>query len=130
MQLLSVGFCNNELRHQWAHLLGKDPNDITPGSTSPPADQPVSEGEGNATHAGRTLTEGCVVFTPDPTDPSLLDFVGEGSGTAANGDVVEFDIVDGVSHVFSPPCAATYTIVFTRGFHHDTRRTGALRGLR
>jgi hypothetical protein len=73
-------------------------------------------GMGNATHAGLTSTLGCVVFTGDPNlPPYVLNFEGQGSGTAANGDATYFDIVDGVSHLFPPPCVATYSIVFTGG---------------
>lgn len=34
LQLMPAGFRNNELRHHWAQLLGKDASQITPGSIS------------------------------------------------------------------------------------------------
>jgi hypothetical protein len=34
LHLMPAGFRNNQLRHHWAQLLGKDPSKITPGSMS------------------------------------------------------------------------------------------------
>jgi hypothetical protein len=44
----------------------------------------------------------------------LVQFAGQGSGTAANGDVVYFDILNGRTDL-TAGCAATFTIEFVGG---------------
>ena len=52
-------------------------------------------GSGNATHLGMFTNTGRVNFTPDASNPNILHPTGGGVFTAANGDKLNFVIVNG-----------------------------------
>ncbi len=52
-------------------------------------------GSGNATHLGLFTNTGKVAFTPDATNPNILHPSGGGVFTAADGDKLNFVIVNG-----------------------------------
>src|ERR687889_276925 len=52
-------------------------------------------GSGNATHLGMFTNTGRVAFTPDASNPNILHPSGGGVFTAANGDKLNFVIING-----------------------------------
>ena len=52
-------------------------------------------GSGNATHLGMFTNTGEVSFTPDASNPNILHPTGGGVFTAANGDKLNFIIING-----------------------------------
>jgi len=52
-------------------------------------------GSGNATHLGMFTNTGHVDFTPDASNPNILHPSGGGVFTAANGDKLNFVIING-----------------------------------
>ncbi len=52
-------------------------------------------GSGNATHLGMFTNTGKVNFTPDASNPNILHPTGGGVFTAANGDKLNFIIING-----------------------------------
>jgi len=52
-------------------------------------------GSGNSTHLGMFTNTGRVNFTPDASNPNILHPTGGGVFTAANGDKLNFIIVNG-----------------------------------
>jgi len=52
-------------------------------------------GSGNATHLGMFTNTGKVIFTPDASNPNILHPTGGGVFTAANGDKLNFIIING-----------------------------------
>ena len=79
------------------------------------------DGEGNTTHAGLNLVESCIGVTGF-LPSGLVQFAGRGSGTAANGDIVYFDIVSGLSDA---NCASTFTIEFVGGTGRFEQASGS-----
>lgn len=59
----------------------------------------VINASGQATHLGLFTETGVLAFTPDPNDPTLILASGPVSFTAANGDVLEGVLEDGVLDV-------------------------------
>lgn len=80
-------------------------------------------GEGISTHLGRGTSDSCIVVTelvfgPVPGSelpvPIKALFEGQGTVTAANGDMAKYKIVEGISYLLEG-CDAQYTLMWQDG---------------
>ena len=78
-------------------------------------------GSGNATHLGMFTNTGHVDFTPDASNPNILHPSGGGVFTAANGDKLNFVIINGALDLTTG--IGTGDFAFTGGYG---RRAGVV----
>ena len=84
-------------------------------------------GSGNATHLGTFTNTGHVDFTPDATNPNILHPSGGGVFTAANGDKLNFVIVNGALDLTTG--IGTGDFDFTGGTGRFANATGRTSGV-
>ena len=79
-------------------------------------------GSGNATHLGMFTNTGHVNFTPDASNPNILHPSGGGVFTAANGDKLNFVIINGALDLTTG--IGTGDFAFTGGTGRFANATG------
>jgi hypothetical protein len=84
-------------------------------------------GSGNATHLGMFTNTGKVQFTPDASNPNILHPSGGGVFTAANGDKLNFVIVNGALDLTTG--IGTGDFAFTGGTGRFANATGQTSGV-
>jgi hypothetical protein len=84
-------------------------------------------GSGNATHLGMFTNTGEVSFTPDASNPTILHPSGGGVFTAANGDKLNFVIVNGALDLTTG--IGTGDFEFTGGTGRFANATGRTSGV-
>ena len=84
-------------------------------------------GSGNATHLGMFTNTGRVNFTPDATNPNILHPTGGGVFTAANGDKLNFIILNGALDLTTG--IGTGDFGFTGGTGRFANATGQVSGV-
>jgi hypothetical protein len=84
-------------------------------------------GSGNATHLGVFTNTGHVDFTPDAINPNILHPSGGGVFTAANGDKLNFVIINGALDLTTG--IGTGDFAFTGGTGRFANATGLTSGV-
>ncbi len=84
-------------------------------------------GSGNATHLGMFTNTGHVDFTPDASNPNILHPSGGGVFTAANGDKLNFVIINGALDLTTG--IGTGDFAFTGGTGRFANATGRTSGV-
>jgi hypothetical protein len=84
-------------------------------------------GSGYATHLGKFTNTGKVSFTPDASNPNILHPSGGGVFTAADGDKLNFIIVNGALDLTTG--IGTGDFAFTGGTGRFANATGQLSGV-
>ena len=84
-------------------------------------------GSGNATHLGTFTNTGHVDFTPDASNPTILHPSGGGVFTAANGDKLNFVIINGALDLTTG--IGTGDFAFTGGTGRFVNATGRTSGV-
>ena len=84
-------------------------------------------GSGNATHLGMFTNTGHVDFTPDAANPTILHPSGGGVFTAANGDKLNFVIINGALDLTTG--IGTGDFAFTGGTGRFATATGHTSGV-
>jgi hypothetical protein len=84
-------------------------------------------GSGNATHLGVFTNTGHVDFTPDASNPNILHPSGGGVFTAANGDKLNFVIINGALDLTTG--IGTGDFAFTGGTGRFANATGLTSGV-
>ena len=84
-------------------------------------------GSGNATHLGMFTNTGHVDFTPDASNPNILHPSGGGVFTAANGDKLNFVIINGALDLTTG--IGTGDFAFTGGTGRFANATGLTSGV-
>jgi len=84
-------------------------------------------GSGNATHLGMFTNTGHVDFTPDASNPNILHPSGGGVFTAANGDKLNFVIINGALDLTTG--IGTGDFAFTGGTGRFANATGQTSGV-
>jgi hypothetical protein len=84
-------------------------------------------GSGNATHLGVFTNTGHVDFTPDASNPNILHPSGGGVFTAANGDKLNFVIINGALDLSTG--IGTGDFAFTGGTGRFANATGLTSGV-
>jgi|SRR5215216_944190 len=84
-------------------------------------------GSGNATHLGMFTNSGKVIFTPDASNPNIVHPAGGGVFTAANGDKLNFVIINGALDLSTG--IGTGDFEFTGGTGRFANATGHTSGV-
>ena len=84
-------------------------------------------GSGNATHLGMFTNTGKVSFTPDASNPNIVHPSGGGVFTAANGDKLNFVIINGALDLTTG--IGTGDFAFTGGTGRFANATGQTSGV-
>jgi len=84
-------------------------------------------GSGNATHLGMFTNTGHVDFTPDASQPNIVHPSGGGVFTAANGDKLNFVIINGALDLTTG--IGTGDFAFTGGTGRFANATGRTAGV-
>jgi hypothetical protein len=84
-------------------------------------------GSGNATHLGMFTNTGKVSFTPDASNPNILYPSGGGVFTAANGDKLNFVIINGALDLTTG--IGTGDFAFTGGTGRFANAAGQVSGV-
>ena len=84
-------------------------------------------GSGNATHLGMFTNSGHVDFTPDASNPNIIHPSGGGVFTAANGDKLNFVIINGALDLTTG--IGTGDFAFTGGTGRFANATGHTSGV-